>query len=77
MHVENHSCLQCSSHSTVFSIEKNNDQLNRKCVTNLKFRERKLKLQENEISASVASEFPAFPATTDLTDLILSKACKK
>ena len=75
MHVENHSCLQCSSHSTVFSIEKNNDQLNRKRVT--KFRERKLKLQENEISASVASEFPPFPATTDLTDLILSKACKK
>ena len=61
MHVENHSCLQCSSHSTVFSIEKNNDQLNRKRVTNLNFRERKLKLQENEISASVASEFPRLP----------------
>ena len=75
IHVENHSCLQCSSHLTVFSIEKNNDQLNRERVT--KCRERKLKLQENEISTSVASDFPPFPATTDLTDLILSKACKK
>jgi hypothetical protein len=27
MHVENHLCLQCSSRLTVFSVEKNNDQL--------------------------------------------------
>jgi hypothetical protein len=98
MHVENHSCLQCSSHLTVFSVEKNNDQLNRervtkfreqnknndqlnhKRVTTSKFRERNLKLHENKNTVpeiSVASEFPPFPATTDLIDLIVLKACKK
>ena len=33
IHVENHSCLQCSSRLTVFSVEKNNDQLNHKHVS--------------------------------------------
>ena len=32
IHVENHSCMQCSSCSTVFSVDKNNDQLNCKRV---------------------------------------------
>ena len=80
MHVENHLCLQCSSHLTVFSVEKNNDQLNCKRVSEC--RERKLKLREKknivpEVTVSVASEFPPLPATANLTDLILSKACKK
>ena len=33
MHVENHSCLQCSACFTVFSVDKNNDQLNCKHVS--------------------------------------------
>ena len=38
----------------------------------------KLREKENTVpDISVASEFPPFPATTDLTDLILLKACKK
>jgi hypothetical protein len=61
MHVENHLCLQCSSRLTVFSVEKNNDQLNCKRVSEC--RERKLKLREKENTVpevSVASEFPPF-----------------
>lgn len=77
-HVENHSCLRCSSYLTVFSVEMNNKQLNSKCVA--KCREQKPKLPENKSTvpkAPMVSEFPPAPASSDLTNSILSKACKK
>ena len=70
MHVENHSCLQCSSRLTVFSVQMSKMPI--------KLDSNKLtKIEHNVPEESIVSEFPPEPADTDLTQAILSKACKK
>ena len=78
MHVENHSCLRCSLHFTVFSVEMNNSQLNSRRVA--RCRDQKMKLPVNESTVPktpIAYEFPPACADTNLVHTILSKACKK
>jgi hypothetical protein len=77
-HVENYSCLRCSSHFTVFSVEMNNNQLLNRRVA--RCRDQKMKLPVNESTVPktpIAYEFPPACADTNLVHTILSKACKK
>ena len=67
MHAKDHSCLQCSSHLTVFSVE----------TKKMPVIEFDTKPTGNENSVPEVSKFPPEPADTELTRAILSKVCKK
>ena len=73
MHIDNHSCLQCSSRLTVFSV-----QMRTSKMPAIKLNSNKLiKIEHTIPEESIVSEFPPETADTDLTQAILSKACKK
>ena len=67
MPVENHSCLQCSTHLTVFSVQMSK-------MPAIKLNSNKLNKIEHNVPASeesIVSEFLPEPADTDLTQAIL------
>jgi uncharacterized protein DUF6570/helitron helicase-like protein/PIF1-like helicase len=69
MLVQNHSCLRCTSHFTIFSVEMNKTPA-------IKI-ENKVINENTGPEESMVSKFPPDPADDDITRAILSNVCKK
>ena len=85
MCIDGHSCLCCSSYSTVFSAEEGTRKLCSKHAARYKAMKFHAWVDDMPVASTQAQSsdpstelaFPPEPADASLTNMILSKACKK